>query len=76
MFRIGRFQPAESAVFVALVEAIQEHERAEVPEFKPGREIDASHGHVMRAPAASAFKSSATSPQNRKRSPAVGSIVL
>jgi ribosomal protein S18 acetylase RimI-like enzyme len=39
VFEIVRYGPADLADLVRFVEAIQEHERAAVPELKPGPEI-------------------------------------
>ena len=47
MIRIEPYQPADLPAVRAFVEAIQEHERARVPELKPGREICTSYAAML-----------------------------
>jgi ribosomal protein S18 acetylase RimI-like enzyme len=47
MYRIEPFQRADLPSIVAFVEAIQEFERIDVPELKPGTEIGASYAQAL-----------------------------
>ena|SRR5712671_1067696 len=47
MIRIEAFQPSDFAAVVAFVEAIQEHEREQVPELKPGPEIGKEYAEML-----------------------------
>jgi ribosomal protein S18 acetylase RimI-like enzyme len=47
MIRIEAFQPSDFAAVVAFVEAIQDHERDQVPELKPGPEIGKQHAEML-----------------------------
>src|SRR5262245_5829801 len=47
MIRIEAFQPSDFAAVVAFVEAIQEHERDQVPELKPGPEIGKQYAEML-----------------------------
>jgi ribosomal protein S18 acetylase RimI-like enzyme len=47
MIRIEAFQPSDFLAVVAFVEAIQEHEREQVPELKPGPEIGKQYAEML-----------------------------
>src|SRR5260370_42446502 len=47
MIRIEAFQPSDFAAVVAFVEAIQEHERDQMPELKPGPEIGKQYAEML-----------------------------
>jgi hypothetical protein len=47
MIRIEAFQPSDFAAVVAFVEAIQEHERKQVSELKPGPEIGKQYAEML-----------------------------
>jgi ribosomal protein S18 acetylase RimI-like enzyme len=47
MITIEAFQPSDFAAIVAFVEAIQEHEREQVPELKPGPEIGKQYAEML-----------------------------
>jgi len=47
MIRIEAFQPSDLAAVVGFVEAIQEHEREQVPELKPGLEIGKQYAEML-----------------------------
>ncbi len=47
MIRIEAFQPSDFPAVVAFVEAIQEHERQQVPELKPGPEIGKQYAEML-----------------------------
>src|SRR5204862_3435898 len=47
MIRIEPFQPADLPVIADFAAAIQDYERAMVPELKPGTEIAASHAAAL-----------------------------
>jgi GNAT superfamily N-acetyltransferase len=47
VIRIEAFQPSDFAAVVAFVEAIQDHEREQVPELKPGPEIGKQYAEML-----------------------------
>jgi ribosomal protein S18 acetylase RimI-like enzyme len=47
MFEIVRYEPADLADLIRFVEAIQEHERAGVPELRPGPEIGPPYAETL-----------------------------
>jgi hypothetical protein len=47
MIRIEAFQPSDFAAVSAFVEAIQEHEREQVPELKPGPAIGKQYAEML-----------------------------
>ena len=47
MIRLDAFQPSDFAARVAFVEALQEHEREQVPELKPGPEIRKRYAEML-----------------------------
>ena len=47
MIRVEAFQPSDFAAVVAFVEAIQEHERDQIPELKPGPEIGKQYAEML-----------------------------
>jgi ribosomal protein S18 acetylase RimI-like enzyme len=47
MIRIEAFQPSDFAAVVAFVEAIQEHEREQVRDLKPGPEIGKQYAEML-----------------------------
>ena len=47
MLRIEPYRPADLPLVVTFVAAIQEHERAAVPELKPGREIAGAYAEMI-----------------------------
>jgi ribosomal protein S18 acetylase RimI-like enzyme len=47
MIRIEAFQTSDFAAVVGFVEAIQEHEREQVPELKPGPEIGKQYAEML-----------------------------
>jgi ribosomal protein S18 acetylase RimI-like enzyme len=47
MLTIDAFRPADLAVVIRHLEAIQEHERIDVPDLKPGREIGADYARML-----------------------------
>lgn len=47
MIRIETYQPADLPAVTAFVAAIQEHERAQVAELKPGHEIGADYARLL-----------------------------
>jgi ribosomal protein S18 acetylase RimI-like enzyme len=47
MFEIVRYRSADFQALVQFVEGIQEHERAAVPELKPGREIGPFYAEAL-----------------------------
>jgi ribosomal protein S18 acetylase RimI-like enzyme len=47
MIRIEAFLPSDFAAVIAFVEAIQEHEREQVPDLKPGPEIGKQYAEML-----------------------------
>src|SRR6266436_4185371 len=47
MIRIDAFQPSDFTAVVAFVEAIQEHERQQLLELKPGPEIGKQYAEML-----------------------------
>ena len=47
MITIDAYQPSDLAAVTRYVEAIQEHERADVPDLKPGSEIGADYARML-----------------------------
>jgi len=47
MFRIEPYEPADRPLVASFVAAIQEHERASVPELKPGPEIATAYAEMI-----------------------------
>jgi ribosomal protein S18 acetylase RimI-like enzyme len=47
MFEIVRYSPSDHEDLIRFVEAIQEHERAAVPELKPGPEIGSLYARTL-----------------------------
>ena len=47
MIRIEAFQPSDFRSVVAFVEAIQEHEREQVPDLRPGPEIGTQYAEML-----------------------------
>jgi hypothetical protein len=47
MVTIGAFQPSDLAILIRFVEAIQEHERTDVPDLQSGSEIDSDYAQKM-----------------------------
>lgn len=47
MVQIVPYQPADRDTLIAFVEAIQEHERIDVPDLKPGPNISASYAELI-----------------------------
>jgi hypothetical protein len=47
MVTIDAFQPADLAALIQFVEAIQEHERTDVPDLKSGSEIGSDYAQMM-----------------------------
>jgi|SRR5215467_1043297 len=47
MVTIDAFQPSDLATLIRFVEAIQEHERMDVPDLKPGSEIASGYAQTM-----------------------------
>jgi len=47
MIRLDAFQPSDFAALVSFVEALQEHEREQVPELKPGPEIGKRYAEML-----------------------------
>jgi hypothetical protein len=47
MVTIDAFQPFDLATLIRFVEAIQEHERIDVPDLKSGSEIGPGYAHTM-----------------------------